>query len=115
MQTLLRALAGAPRARVHAIRRPPRRWRIAAIIVPLAAAAAAVLWLTRPTPDPMQYAIEDLGVYTTPTDILLSAPGIDVVRSAPVLGCVNGGLACLIDDTGVEPQSLRVRREWRYA
>lgn len=114
-----RTLAGAPAGRRHRRHRYARRWRIAAALVPLAAAAAAALWLLpqrTPAPaEPVRYAIEDLGVYTTPTDVLLQALGVDVLRSAPVLGCVNNGLACPIADVAAERHSLSHHRERRYA
>jgi hypothetical protein len=94
-----RALAGAP----HDARQS--RWRRTTMIaVPLAAAAAALLvWLlprggSTGAPDAPQYAIEDLGVYTTPTDVLLDLPGFDLSGSAPVVGCGADGLGCPLDD-----------------
>jgi hypothetical protein len=105
-QLIERALAGAPNDPRQA------RWRRVAIVaVPLAAAAAAVVvWLMpqrQPanTPETPQYAIEDLGVYTTPTDVLLDLPGFDLSASAPVVGCVDNGLGCPLTDTGEDRQS----------
>ena len=105
-QLIERALAGAPNDRRQA------RWRRLTIVaVPLAAAAAAVfLWLMPqrdPTsiPETPQYAIEDLGVYTTPTDVLLDLPGFDVSGSAPAVGCVDDGLGCPLTDTAEDRQS----------
>jgi hypothetical protein len=79
--------------------RPPRRWtatpvRIAAAAL-LAVAAAVCLWVlpgrlhtTVPT---KSYAVSYQGRYTTPTDVLLTPPGFDLSRTAPTLGCVDGG------------------------
>ena len=113
------ALAGAPRGRSLHRRPGARRWQMAAAALPLAAAAAAaVIWLLpqrEPAPtQPVQYAIEDLGVYTTPTDVLLEPPGFDVSRTAPVVGCVNNGLACPIPDAPAERQSLSGRHRRQY-
>lgn len=101
-----RALAGAPNDPRQA------RWRRLTIVaVPLAAAAAAVLvWLMpqrepTTTPEAPQYAIEDLGVYTMPTDVLLDLPGFDLSGSAPVVGCVDNGLGCPLTDTAEDRQS----------
>jgi hypothetical protein len=109
-----RALAGAPRAPSVGHRAAVHRWRLAAAIVPLAAAAAAVIWLvpryTETASQPMQVAIEDLGTYTMPTDVLLQPSGLDMLRSAPSIGCGTDGLACVITETNVGPQSLQGRQ-----
>lgn len=73
-------------------------WRYALAAVPLAAAAAIVLFLTRATEPPagqqMAYLVEDVGSYTTPMDVLLSWPGIDLINSEPALGCDEATLGC---------------------
>jgi hypothetical protein len=96
LELIARILAAAPGAptRLH---RHQRRWRVLAAAVPLAAAAAARGWLLpsrEPARAPVQYAIEDLGRYTTPTDLLLVPPGFDLSGTLPALGCDANGLGC---------------------
>jgi hypothetical protein len=71
--------------------------RVAAALVPLAAAAALVLWIggspEAPTPDPTHYASWDLDLYATPTDQLLSPAATDVY-GAPSFECDDWTLAC---------------------
>lgn len=104
-QLIERTLAGAPNDRRQA------RWhRVVLLAVPLAAAAAAVLvWLmpqrNLTSPETPQYAVEDLGIYTMPTDVLLDLPGVDVSGTAPVVGCVDNGLACPLTDIVQDRQS----------
>ncbi len=79
-------------------RRPARVWRYAGAALPLAAAAALVVWLlVRPshTPKLPDGAIAALGVYDAPTDALLTAPGIEALDSVPSFGCTGAGLGCL--------------------
>jgi len=113
-----RALASAPAALPVRRRVSRRGWqRLAFAAAPLAAAAALMLWLLPSEqvdePAPQQYAIEDLGVYTTPTDVLLDPPGFDLSDSAPSLGCERNGLGCPLpeDDDQRESHALGVLRE----
>jgi hypothetical protein len=115
---MARVLAHAPGRRS-----PPRRhilrWALAAA-VPLAAAAALVIWLragseTVRIQRPIQFAITDLGAYTTPTDVLLVPPGLDVSRSRPAVGCGEDGLGCPTLDVPSERQSLGRRSQREYA
>lgn len=58
--------------------------------------------LTQPTPtfDPAT-----LGVYETPTDVLLEAPGFDLYSAMPTIGCEDSELACPQFDTPQDIQS----------
>ena len=103
-----RALAGAPMPRRLRPRAGPRR--LMAVAAVLAAAAAVLIWLLpgreRTGSEPMQqYAIGYQGVYTTPTDVLLVPPGLDLSRTAPVVGCTEKGLGCSVSDVSTEKQS----------
>lgn len=104
-----RVLAEAPGVHPRFRRRRALRRRLMAAALPIAAAAGAVLWLVSgreitPT-EPVQYAIEDLGRYTTPTDLLLSPPGLDLSRTLPTMGCDASGLGCPDLDPTVDEQS----------
>ena len=116
-QLIAGVLAHAPGARRRQ-RVRTLRWRIAAAVVPLAAAAALVIWLWsgRHTTSgtPVQFAISDLGVYTMPTDVLLVPPGLDVLRGRPSVGCNDGDLGCPTFDAPTEHQSLLGEREKEY-
>jgi len=105
---LSRVLADAPGA---GARRRTRHWWRAAVALPLAAAAAFILWLwsgEKPAATaPFEFAISDLGVYTTPTDVLLVPPGMDLMRSRPAVGCEDDGLGCPDLDVPTERQSSR--------
>ena len=106
-ELLSRVLAGAPTGTQYRPRRVSGRWVIA-ITVPLVAAAAVVIWLaprhaSPRTPTPL--AISELGVYTTPTDVLLVPPGVDLSRSKPALGCDEDGLGCPLNEPPAEGQS----------
>jgi hypothetical protein len=82
-------------------------WRYVGTALPLAAAAALVLWLLhRPAPiaDPVAVAVVEIGVYDAPTDALLSATGLDALDSVPSFGCAGSGLGCL-DPQPVDSQS----------
>jgi len=91
-----------------------RRW-LAAAVIPVAAAAALVLWLTRgPAPTgtdaSFEIAFGDLGVYTTPTDVLLEIDGFDPLESVPGYDCDDDGLGCLDlgrDDGGATRHSMQ--------
>jgi hypothetical protein len=105
---LSRVLADAPGA---GARRRTRHWWRAALALPLAAAAAFLMWVwsgEKPTTTPPpEFAISDLGVYTTPTDVLLVPPGMDLLRSRPTVGCEDDGLGCPDLDVPTERQSSR--------
>jgi len=107
-----RVLADAPVNRSQ--RRVVARWAMAAT-VPLAIAAAVLIWLLprrqATAPDLTQVAISDLGVYVTPTDVLLAPPGLDLSRSAPAVGCVDDGLGCPLPDLPVDRQSRSLMAE----
>jgi hypothetical protein len=95
-----RVLADAARTprRVRPVSRV-RPWRAAAAVASLAAAAGLVVWLrgapARGPGDARNVTIAELGTYATATDVLLDAPGLDVLDAVPTLGCSgNGGLGC---------------------
>jgi hypothetical protein len=98
--------------------RPSRRatwrshaWRYAGAALPLAAAAALVLWLlAKPsrTPEPADVTIAELGMYDAPTDALLAAPGVEALDSVPSFGCTGAGLGCL----DVEPLNNQSALDW---
>jgi hypothetical protein len=74
-----------------------RAWRYAGAALPLAAAAALVLWLLRapaPTPERTRVTVADLTSYDMPTDVLLTAPGLEALDSVPSFGCTDSGLGC---------------------
>lgn len=94
-----------------------RRW---APLVPIAAAAMLALWIARdpasrtdspiaPPPDPsIEIAMVDLGVYTTPTDVLLSVDGFDPLANVPTWGCEDTEFGCIdLDFDGAETHSLQ--------
>jgi len=94
------------------------RWRRAiAFAVPLAAAAALVLWTTArhgaldPAPDPVPRAAEvalgALGDISGPTDVLLGGFVAQFADSVPAVGCADGSLGCTDLDDG---DQLSVRR-----
>jgi len=105
-----RILAAAPTPVPSANRTPPpcrhttRRvwaWRTLAAALPLAAAAAVVLWVwTKPsqTPERANVTLAEMETFDVPTDALLDLPSIQVLDSVPTFGCVGGGLGCV--DTG---------------
>jgi hypothetical protein len=94
---------------------PPatRTWRWAPL-VPIAAAAALAVWIAAAphgpemTEPPMEIAMADLGIYTTPTDVLLTIDGFDPLASVPAYDCEDSGLGCLeLDLDGSERQSMQ--------
>ena len=115
---MARVLAHAPaERRLHRVQ--TLRWRLAVAAVPLAAAAALVLWLwggrTAKHAKPAQFAISDLGVYTVPTDVLLVPPGLDVLRGRPTVGCTDDELGCpTFDAPPTDHQSLLRAAEKEY-
>ena len=104
-----RVIEGAP---VQDGRGHPLRW---AAVVPLAAAAALALYVARtpegvppgpatvPTTESFEIALTDLGVYATPTDVLLSLEGVDPLDGVPAYDCEESDLGCLeLDLVGAE-------------
>ena len=91
-----------------------KKWRWAAVI-PLAAAAALALWVQNtniPAPEPalQEIALADLGVYETPTDILLEVDGFDPLTSVPSYDCNESDLGCLeleTDPSWFQQQSIQ--------
>jgi ferric-dicitrate binding protein FerR (iron transport regulator) len=99
-----------PRASRRA-RRPLRAWRYVGAALPLAAAAALVLWLLRepaPTPERTRVTMADLASYDVPTDALLAAPGLEALDSVPSFGCTGSGLGCL----DPEPLNKQSTLDW---
>jgi HAMP domain-containing protein len=92
-------LAAAPRRRSRRL----QRWTIAAA-VPLAAAAAVVVWVSverKPARTVSAAAAVQVGEYTSPTDVLLDAYGVDVYATVPSVGCSDSVLGCPdVDRTG---------------
>jgi hypothetical protein len=75
-----------------------RVWRYVGAALPLAAAAALIVWLlTEPsrTPERTNVTIAELGTYAAPTDVLLDTPSVDALDSVPAFGCTGSGLGCL--------------------
>ena len=103
---------------VAAANSPSRRsssknWRWAAVI-PLAAAAALALWIQNtniPAPEPAQeLALAELGIYETPTDILLEVDGFDPLTGVPSYDCNESDLGCLeleTDPSWFQQQSIQ--------
>jgi hypothetical protein len=85
-------------------RRASRRlrvWRYVGAALPLAAAAALVLWLLRepaPTAERARVTMAELGTYDVPTDVLLTTPSLEALDSVPSFGCTGSGLGCLDAD-----------------
>lgn len=86
---------------------------------PLAVAAslAIALWSAL-TPTPRQElspdAIASLGVYHTPTDVLLQWPGVEILNTLPSMGCVDSELGCpeLTVSPESQPQSQAIERHY---
>jgi hypothetical protein len=75
-----------------------RAWHYVGAALPLAAAAALVLWLLRqpaPVPERTRVTMAELGTYDVPTDVLLTTPGLEALDSVPSFGCSGSGLGCL--------------------
>ena len=75
-----------------------RAWRYVGAALPLAAAAALVVWLLAEpsrTPERTHVTIAELGTYAAPTDALLDTPSVDALDSVPAFGCTGSGLGCL--------------------
>ncbi len=105
---LERILAAVPRRGLTSLRmahraKRARAWRYVAATLPLAAAAALVLWLLgKPvrTPEGASLTVAELGTYNAPTDALLTTPSIAALDEVPSFGCTGSGLGCL------EPEPL---------
>jgi hypothetical protein len=95
-------------------RRASRRfrvWRYVGAALPLAAAAALVLWLLRapaPTPERTRVTMAELGTYDVPTDALLTTPSLETLDSVPSFGCTGSGLGCLDS----EPLNKQSALDW---
>src|SRR5262249_54381714 len=90
-------LPAAPRRRTA----PARRALFA--LVPLAAAAAIAVWVTRPpapTPDVAGVSPAALGEYQGPTDVLLEPDGVDEYATVPSIGCDDSLLGCPKTENG---------------
>jgi hypothetical protein len=95
----------------------PQRLRV---WLPLAVAAslAVILWRVWSLPPSRSElpsdAIANLGVYTTPTDVLLQWPGVDFLNTTPAVGCRDAELGCpqLNVSPGVQPQSRARERHY---
>ena len=88
-----------------------RAWRYVGAAVPLAAAAALVLWLLRepaPAPERTRVTMAELGTYDVPTDVLLTTPSLDALDSIPSFGCAGSGLGCL----DPEPLNKQSALDW---
>lgn len=88
----------APSRPSRQLARRSRAWRYVGAALPLAAAAALVLWLwAKPsrTPERTDVAVADLGTYDVPTDVLLAVPSVEALDSVPSFGCTGAGLGCL--------------------
>ena len=102
----LLVLASAPR------RRSTRVWRgVVAAAIPLAAAAAVALWVRteRVEPKPVIASIPptNLGVYESPTDVLLGGYTMDVSAAVPSVGCADSTLGCPQVEGATKPYSRR--------
>jgi len=101
-----RVLATAPRPR------QARTWRgVVAAAVPLAAAAAVMLWI-RTERQPARPAVATIptvavGEYESPTDVLLGGYTMDVSDTVPSVGCADSTLGCPRVDGATDPYSRR--------
>jgi len=101
-----RVLAAAPR------RRPARNWRRALVAaVPLAAAAAVILWLAREREPARRLAGVPsvvIGEYASPTDVLLEPYGLEIYATVPSIGCSDSVLGC----PNVNPADAPYSQRW---
>jgi hypothetical protein len=105
-ELVVRVLAAAPR------RRPTRVWRgVLAAAVPLAAAAAVVLWIRTErvpaTPVAASIPAVTVGEYESPTDVLLGGYTMDVSAAVPSVGCTDSTLGCPRVEGATDPYSRR--------
>jgi hypothetical protein len=95
----------------RSVSRRARAWRYIGAVLPLAAAAAFVLWLLSapaPTPERTRVTMAELGSYDVPTDALLATPGLEALDSVPSFGCTGSGLGCL----DPEPLNKQSALDW---
>ena len=92
-----------------------RRWPALAV----AASLAAVFWSVRTMTAPSRQelspdVIASLGVYDTPTDVLLQSPGFDIVTTTLSVGCLDSELGCpdLSMSPEIESQSHAIGRRY---
>ena len=118
VQVLRSAQRHQPRAtRRNGNRERPRRMQIWPALA-VAASLAVVLWGVRTLPPPRHElpadVIATLGVYTTPTDVLLQWPGRDILNTTPSMGCPDSELGCpeLNVSPGVKSQSQARERHY---
>lgn len=102
-----RILVATPTPALSANRTPPpyrdltrrvRAWRTLAAAVPLAAAAAVVLWVfirPSPTPERANVTLAEIETFDVPTDALLDVPSVQALDRVPTFGCAGGGLGCV--------------------
>jgi len=70
---------------------------VLAVAVPLAAAAAVMLWVMtdqKPVTPTIDIPLASLGTYESPTDALLGTYGADVYATVPSIGCADSTLGC---------------------
>jgi hypothetical protein len=116
----MRRLRAGRRYRSGVARRNGTRKRRSRVWPSLAVAAslAAVLWGVWNQPSTRQElqpeVIANLGVYTTPTDVLLQWPGADLFDTLPSVGCTDSELGCpeLNVSPGAESRSLKIERRY---
>jgi hypothetical protein len=104
---IARILAATPAPAPTTIRTPPanrrltrrlRAWPAIASAIPLAAAAALVLWLsTKPShgPERVNVNLAEIETYETATDALLDAPSLQALDRLPTFGCTGSGFGCV--------------------
>lgn len=95
----------------------PHRMRVW-LSLAVAASLAVALWGVR-TLTPLHQelppdVIANLGVYDTPTDVLLQPPGFDILNTLPSVGCMDSELGCLKLNvsSGVESRSPAIERKY---
>ena len=99
------------------VARRVRARRALAMAMPLAAAAAVVLWLLTKLPRvPVRTAVTlaEIGSYNAPTDALLEVPSVRALDRVPTFGCTGAGLGCL-DSEAVKDESRSALDSEKYA
>lgn len=115
-----RGLRAGRRYQPSAARRNGKREKRTPMWPALAAAAslAVVLWGVWSQPPDRQELqsdmIANLGVYTTPTDVLLQWPGSDIFDTLPSVGCTDSELGCPELNVSPGAESRSVTRERHY-
>ena len=91
-----------------------RMWPSLIIAASLALAFWGVRTLTSSRPELTSEVIATLGVYDTPTDVLLQAPGFNILSTLPSVGCMDSELGCpnLNGLPEVESRSLAIGRKY---